>query len=282
MASLTHLQTLVTSDPVVCCILYNLYTKSKADCLAPEDELSSCLDLIGSNFVRAFLWLLSLRAILGNGSVITYRLFFEKKTSTRGFHIFVTSLGVSDFLMGVYLTAIGSADVYYTGQFMWQRWQWKRHVVCTLAGVLATVSSEVSACTICLIMLDRLLVVQCPLHKHLHFSTHTSLTTVALTWMIGFAIALIPIFNKHWDFYQQNAICVPLPITRLDFPGHYYAQSVFLVLNLSIFLIIGVGQMLIYRAVRSSSKATIQRSATMDDVAIARRLFLVVFSDFCC
>ena len=146
------------------------------------------------------------------------------------------------------------------------------------------VSLEVSrpTFTICLIMIDRLLAVMFPLHRHLHSSWKSASATSIVSWILGVAIALVLLlpFNKHWQFYRQNAICLPLPITRQDFPGSRYALSIFLVLNFSIFIFIGVGQSLIYLSVRQSSKMT--KSVSSKDFAVARRLFVVVFSDFCC
>nr|KAG5693996.1 hypothetical protein BaRGS_002294 [Batillaria attramentaria] len=83
------------------------------------------------------------------------------------------------------------------------------------------------------------------------------------------------------QFYSQTAICLPLPITLRKFPGQQYAFGVFIVFNLVLFLAISCGQLLIYQAVNDTREAAdIHRH--QQDVAIARRLFLIVFSDFCC
>ena len=180
---------------------------------------------------------------------------------------------------------IGSADLYFKGGFLWQRWEWKQQPMCTMAGVLGLVSSEVSAFTICLIMLDRLLAVKFPLHKNSHFSWKSASVVVAITWCIGFVLAIVPLMPaaKGWEFYQQNGICLPLPITRRDFEGQKYAFSVFVALNFVIFMIIGLGQVIIYHTVKSSASQVHSTSdKTIKEVTIARRLFVVVFSDFCC
>ena len=280
--SLTNLEALITSDKVLCCIYFNQFPdrQSKTDCQSPIDELSSCSDVLNSNFLRVFLWLLSLTSILGNGSVIFARLFFEK--TERSFHAFVISLSFSDLLMGMFLVVIGGADLHYKGQFLWQRWQWKVQPLCTLAGTMAMVSSEVSAFMICFIMLDRLIVVKFPLHRALHFSMKSAMLVILLSWAVGLILAWIPLLSmfKHWEFYGQNAICLPLPITRNDFPGHKYAFSVFLILNFTIFVFIGIGQVMIYLVVKRPSD--ISSTSENKDIAIAKRLFVVVMSDFCC
>ena len=270
------------SDKMLCCIFYNQYPTSRAKCKSPEDGLSSCDNLLASNFLRVCLWLLAVASLLGNGSVIIFRMFFESRTTSLGFHTFVMSLSISDLLMGVYLMIIGAADLAYKGEFKWKRWVWKRHPMCTTAGVLGLVSNEVSAFTICLIMLDRLMAIKFPLRRELQFTWKSALVVMTLVWLVGLLIAFIPLlpFYHHWEFFRQNSICLPLPITRQDFPGQSYATSVFLVLNFTLFVIIGLGQIVIYHAMRQSSKLT--STATSKDVVIARRLFVVVFSDFCC
>ena len=109
--------------------------------------------------------------------------------------------------------------------------------------------------------------------------------------MLGFALALLPLAPNvatRWDFYSQNGICLPLPITRQEFGGQNYSFGVFVVLNFAVFLTIGLGQIVIYRAVQGSTRATNSANSNTSannlkkEIIIARRLFIVVFSDFCC
>nr|KAG5685940.1 hypothetical protein BaRGS_021325 [Batillaria attramentaria] len=84
-----------------------------------------------------------------------------------------------------------------------------------------------------------------------------------------------------WEFYGQSGICLPLPITRQQYQGQHYAFSVFIVLNFVLFLLIGAGQFFIFHTVRSaSSKFGTERR--QQELTIARRLFLIVFTDFLC
>nr|KAG5701324.1 hypothetical protein BaRGS_006098 [Batillaria attramentaria] len=104
-------------------------------------------------------------------------------------------------------------------------------------------------------------------------------------WAAGFTIATLPLFlfTSGWGFYSQTSICLPLPITQRQFPGQQYAFGIFIVLNFAVFLLIGAGQLLIYRAAKSSSlQLTTNTKRREKDMIMARRLFLVVFTDFCC
>nr|KAG5709114.1 hypothetical protein BaRGS_028570 [Batillaria attramentaria] len=201
--------------------------------------------------------------------------------SSAGFRVLVANLCVADFLMGVYMVIIGGADAHYSGQYIWKRESWTQSGLCHTAGFLALLSSEVSAFVICLITLDRLLVLQFPLHRHLHLTTRSALMACGAAWIVGLALALLPFVLTAWTFYGETGICLPLPITRKPFSGQQYALGVFVVLNFFLFLLIGAGQLFIYHAIRNTPMAskTLRRK---QDMAIARRLFLIVFSDFCC
>ena len=275
---LAKLEHLFTDDSKLCCSYFH---ESLRECLAPFDELSSCSDLLRVDIFRLFLWLFSLLAIIGNASVILYRSFATKAaTSPSVFGMLVSNLCGADFLMGIYMMIIGIADAQFRGVYVAKENVWKRSSACTIAGFLGFVSSEVSALIICVITLDRLLVLCFPLKSHLHFERRSSVAVCCVVWFLGVTLAALPLL-LNLEFYGVNSICLPLPITRQRFSGQSYSFGIFIVVNFVLFLFIGVGQALIYRAIRKAgTQAGTHRR--LQEMAIARRLFLVVFTDFCC
>ena len=103
-------------------------------------------------------------------------------------------------------------------------------------------------------------------------------------WFLGILLAAVSLqpVTSHWNFYGQTGICVPLPITRRDFPGQKYSFCVIIVFNFILFLKIGSGQGLIYKSIIASRMKLSDRSIASQDLAIARRLLAVVVSDFLC
>nr|KAG5695457.1 hypothetical protein BaRGS_011299 [Batillaria attramentaria] len=277
---LHKLQLLNVDDPRLCCEQMHPDARLK-QCLAPTDELSSCSDLLRSDFFRVFLWGLSVLAVTGNAGVLIYRLFLEKAGSSLAYRVLVANLSLSDLLMGLYLTIIGAADEYFRGDFVSQEVEWKQSGLCHTAGFLALVSGEVSALAICLITLDRFLVLRFPFSSHLHLTKRSALTVCGAIWGMGVALAIVPFVQTKWQFYGQTGICLPLPIVRRQFEGHGYAFGVFIVLNFVLFLLIGVGQVFIFHSIHATAKAT-QKDSRQQEVTIARRLFLIVFTNFCC
>nr|KAG5691103.1 hypothetical protein BaRGS_030911 [Batillaria attramentaria] len=228
-----------------------------------------------------FLWTFSVLAVIGNSGVLVYRLCLEREGTSLPDRLLVINLCLSDLVMGVYMAIIGTADDYYRGDYVSRETEWKESGICKMAGFLAFVSSEVSAFSICLITLDRFLVVRFPFSVHLRLTKFTALLTCGATWVLGVILGALPFLHTSWQFYGVNSICLPLPVTRRRFGGRQFAFGVFIVLNFVLFVLIGVGQSLLFRQIRSSSKAATQ-DRQQQEVAIARRLRSIVLTDFCC
>ena len=187
--------------------------------------------------------------------------------------------------MGAYLSVIGVADRLYLDSYLWEDTSWRRSITCHVAGMLCLLSSEVSAILICLITLDRLLVLRFPF-SHVHFSKVSSQCACCMVWVGGLVLASFPFLPaaSHWDFYSQTATCFPLPVTSASFPGHAYSFGIMIVFNFVLFLLIAVGQVAIYWTVGGAStmSTTTDSGRKSRDVAVARRLITIAVTDFLC
>lgn len=214
------------------------------DCHSVVDVISSCNALLSSGVYRVILSVLCVLIVIGNVSTLLYRLVVDRRASNLAFGQFVTQMGVSDLLMGVYLAVIGMADRMYIGTYLWKEVTWKRSVACRAAGFLSMLSSELSVFIICLITLNRFFVLRFPFST-VHFRKRSACVACALAWMLGIMLAAVPLLpaTSHWHFYSQTGICIPLPITKRDFAGRTYSVSILVILNFVLFLVIAVGQM---------------------------------------
>ena len=281
---LKHLGVVYSDNYKLCCSVILPKGFNPRNCHAPTDEVSSCDALLRSNVYRILLAFFAVSSLLGNLLSFVFRILY-KKLSTSGFCVFVTHLCVSDFLMGVYLAIIGIADSLYRGSYLWQDEHWKHSIVCQTAGVLSLLSSEVSAFTVCLITLDRFLVLQFPFSQ-MRFSHRSALVVCGVVWCGGLILAVVPFMPglSHWQYYSQSGICIPLPITRKTFGGHKYSFGTMIILNFVLFLLIAVGQLAIYWSIRTNTMCASEAVANRKtkDLTIARRLFTVAMSDFLC
>ena len=253
-------------------------------CQAPSDEISSCEALLRSDLYRVFLAVFATLATVGNTLSLGLRAFVLKRTRQSGHAVFVSHLCVSDVFMGVYLGIIGVADRVYLNTYLWEDTSWRNSGTCKVAGFLSLLSSEVSASIICLVTVDRFLVVRFPFSR-LRFQRRSTQLCCLVLWTMGTVLAAVPLLpaTSGWHFYSQTGICIPLPVTRQDFLGHDFAFAIMIVFNFVLFLLIAAGQFVIYLAVRSQSMAQQEGGDRRNkDLAVAQRLFTVVVSDFLC
>ena len=216
LSGLGELQELHTDMTKLCC---DYFHPSLTTCKAPEDELSSCDDLLSENFFRICLWVIAVVAVVGNIGVLATRLVQKQQrqqkspSSAPAFNILVQNLCVSDLLMGVYMVMIGIADVYYNGVYVAEEKNWRESWVCVTAGFISLVSSEVSAFVACLITLDRVLIICFSFNYDLHLTKRSTVVLACCAWGLGLILATIPLV-VGMEFYGQTGICLPLPITR--------------------------------------------------------------------
>ena len=211
--NLASLRLLYASNYKLCCSQFLPEGFNTDNCFTKKNALDHCEDLLQSNAYRVMLWIFSVLSVFGNTGSITLRLLLTDK-SQGSFGMFVTSLSLSDFAMGIYLIIIGVADVIYQNDYVIYTETWKTSYACHIAGFISLMSSEVSAFTICLITLDRFLVLRFPFSKY-HFGQKSTLIACVTTWSIGAVIAAIPLLTplSNWQFFSQSSVCVPLPFT---------------------------------------------------------------------
>ena len=274
---------LITDDFKFCCV--RPYYLSAENCLPQQNEFSSCADLMRNGILRSFIWIIGVFALIGNAASVFYHIQFDRKRLKLGYGMFVTNLAISDFIMGLYLIIIAVTDMVYRGEYILHDEAWRNSALCNLAGVFALLSSEASIFFICLITLDRILVIRYPFSEK-RFTTKPAVKVCIIVWIIGLVLSVIPlIFTSYFknEFFSKSGVCLALPLTRERGSGWLYSIFIFIVFNLLTFLLITWGQWLIYAEV-SSDKRPIAKSAQSrkKELRVARNLLFVVLTDFLC
>ena len=120
--------------------------------------------------------------------------------------------------------------------------------------------------------------------SNFRFEARSAQVACFSVWMLGVLLAGLPLLSltDGWRFYGQTGICIPLPVTRSDFPGHSYAFGVMIVANFVLFVVIAAGQVFIYWSIRINAMSSNQTTRQSHDLTIARRLLTVAMSDFLC
>uniref|UniRef100_A0A2C9LSU3 G-protein coupled receptors family 1 profile domain-containing protein n=1 Tax=Biomphalaria glabrata TaxID=6526 RepID=A0A2C9LSU3_BIOGL len=274
-----------TSDFRLCCHQVLNSNISLDKCHGPIDVISSCENLVGDVFKRFVIWIVGFITIVGNGIVLAYRLMLNRQIFRNAYGLFVTGLAFSDFLMGIYLIIISSADIYYQDVYVLEETHWRNGMMCELSGFLSTLSSETSTFFICLITLDRYLTITYPFGEY-RLSKNLTRILIILAWLVGIVLAAIPLIISDWEIYSSNSLCLALPFSSNHFRGWEFSFVVYVGVNFILFILIAFGQVAIfvniYRRKQSMSVLKNCRKRRLEDLAVAKKLAFVAMSDFLC
>ena len=254
------------------------------------------------------MWVLGLSAIGGNLAVLILRI-VEKpdKDIQEKQRVFISSLAMSDSLMGVYMVILAIADLYYGDQYFKYSDQWRTGLVCKVVGFLGLLSSEASVFFITLISIDRYLSVVYPFSQ-VKLRAYSSKVCVIILWFIGIVISIVPILlaGPESDFYDLSDVCMGLPlITRpssfsfqstgvgnqvnFEFPvaqeskpAWIFSIGLFLCVNLMCFVVIFMCYVAIFVTIKQSGKSVGRKESMDKEIKMAVKMAAVVGTDFLC
>ncbi|XP_022094039.1 G-protein coupled receptor GRL101-like [Acanthaster planci] len=325
---LTKLQTLYLDDYRLCCEFNKLESFDPANCFTTEQQspLFNCGSLMQNTFLRASMWFLGLSALIGNFGVVIWRYWTSMKTNlgrgTKYVHNFlVLNLAVSDFLMGIYMVIIATADVTFGELYYTVASTWRLSAICKIAGIISVLSSEASVFFITLISVDRFLCVVFP-HGSVRLVRPTARGAAVIIWFLAFILSSLPTIligsDVDSDVYGLSDVCIGLPlITKPDSyklkegdvsnpfgsqsfkipvaqdhrPAWVYSIVLFLGVNLLCFLVVALCYLIIFIKVRQSYQrvkgSRIRGSGTLhqsnkEEMNMALRMAVIVGTDFCC
>ncbi|KAK3708187.1 hypothetical protein QZH41_006162 [Actinostola sp. cb2023] len=288
---LLNLRFLKVDNFVMCC--YANKSNPELKCESPNNQLSSCEDLLKNPTLRISIWILGLLALLGNTWVIIYWnqvASFEhgergKKSRVQSF--LLTNLAVSDLMMGVYLIIIASHDVKWKGDYFKYDVKWRTSTTCKIAGALSMLASEASVLILTTITADRLNSIVFHM-KARRFTLANARVVCFLIWFCTLIMSFLPIIwkslffdEKHQiSFYGRSSVCLPLQLSSTLLTGWKYAVAIYIAFNGFAFLFILLAYVAIFVKVRASSNAV--RSNMNNESALARRVALIILTDFFC
>ena len=100
--------------------------------------------MFSNGVLRAFVWIIAIAAMLFNAAVCYSRIFSDVVAEIKGQNMLIVNLGISDFLMGVGMMILASADIYYSYDFPSFSSIWRDSFLCKTAAGLSILSSEAS------------------------------------------------------------------------------------------------------------------------------------------
>ena len=212
---------IVVDKYATCCFM------DEAQCVAlkPRPAYVTCNRMLRDVFLRISVWILGISAFICNGIAFFVR--SRKRQANKVQTLLITTLALSDLLMGVNMLILASADVYYGEFFPSQVHVWRHGFPCKLAGFLSIFSSEGSVFFIALISIDRMLGIKYPFGGGARLSTKWARILVALAWLTAFLISVIPIAlaTDKGNVFSISEVCIGIPIVRQHL-STYTAESV--------------------------------------------------------
>ncbi|XP_043257630.1 relaxin receptor 1-like [Colletes gigas] len=248
-------------------------------CRPSGDGVSSLSHLLDKTLLRAAVWVISCVTCMGNVLVLWGR--FTAKDENRVLTIIIKNLAVSDTLMGIYLFVIAMADMIFRDNYKRVASSWMSSWSCTILGVLAMTSLEVSVLILSFMSVERYMLIAAPLKGHRAMTPQTASASMIIIWIIGVTLAFVPVI--HWRsstrFYGVNGMCFPLHIDDPYLIGWEYSVFIFLGLNLFGLLTIGYVYAGMFASIWKTRHAC---SLSVGESEFALRFFFIVLTDAAC
>ncbi|CAD5116857.1 DgyrCDS5699 [Dimorphilus gyrociliatus] len=275
-SSLKNLEILNTDAFKFCCIATNV-----KKCTPEPDEFSSCEDLMANYALQISIWVLGFCAFIGNSFVVAWRI---KTDRHRVSSFFILNLGISDWMMGIYMLIIASVDMKYRGEYIVHADSWRESALCQFAGILAMLSSEVSVFMLTAITVDRVIAINFPLKGGIRMKN--AKIVVLFGWLVCFLLTIIPATKISYfgeSFFGRTGVCLPFQMSNKKVAGWEYSLLIFLVLNLASFVVIFLSYVSIFGVVKSSMDEMGKNSTKSgNEYDLAKKLVLIIATDFMC
>ncbi|XP_044736880.1 lutropin-choriogonadotropic hormone receptor [Chrysoperla carnea] len=242
----------------------------KIQCLPAPGPFLPCQDLFDWWTLRCGVWIVFLLAMLGNGTVVFVLIFSRSKMDVPRF--LVCNLAAADFFMGIYLGILAVVDASTLGEFRMYAIPWQMSAGCQLAGFLGVLSSELSVYTLAVITLERNYAITHAMHLNKRLSLKHAGYIMLCGWLFALIMAVLPLFGI--SDYRKFAICLPFETTTSTASLTYVVFLMFI--NGVAFLILMGCYLKMYCAIRGS------QAWNSNDSRIAKRMALLVFTDFIC
>ena len=294
------------------------YTSQDVSCSASYNRSPylTCKRLLSDRVLVIMMWFIGLNAIVGNLFVLVWRK--ENTKNTKFQDMLLTNLALSDFLMGVYMVILASADIYFGDNFPIQADSWRSGITCRIAGALSIISSEGSVFFVTLISIDRFIGIKYPMSKR-KVGKKLAVTVIVATWFISLTVGVVPSVlsagENTFKLYDIPNVCIGLPLaltesyTTTEFntyqfvpgstyyifkkpvfstkyegliKGMYFSTALFLGLNFVCYLTIMVCYILIVIEVRKSSNKSGRSVEMVEQVKLTTKVTVIVATDFLC
>ncbi|KAK7902175.1 hypothetical protein WMY93_018944 [Mugilogobius chulae] len=143
---------------------------------------------------------------------------------------------------------------------------------CGIAGFLTVFASELSVYTLTVISLERWHTITNAMHVNKRLKMHHVAAMMGAGWAFSLLVALLPLVGV--SSYSKVSICLPMDIDTIG--SQMYVVAV-LIVNVVAFVVVCYCYVCIYISVHNP-----EHSTRNGDTKIAKRMAVLIFTDFLC
>ncbi|XP_074659550.1 G-protein coupled receptor GRL101-like [Tubulanus polymorphus] len=205
------------------------------------------------------------------------------ETQNKSSDILIINIALCDFLMSVYLFLIAGTDYVYNGVYFLNSETWTRSSLCSVAGIVVTISCEGSLTFLLLLTRFRYSNILNPLSGNPLLSSKIVLILSCLCWIFLSLIAFLPLSRSSYfgdSFYGSTGICLPMNLISIDVNGWQYSFAIFAVLNAIILTLIMMSYVQMYKYVSGSRSGSGRADPT--ELVLARRSLVINLCNLFC
>ncbi|XP_075932975.1 lutropin-choriogonadotropic hormone receptor [Anarhichas minor] len=239
-------------------------------CTPKPDAFNPCEDLLGFPFLRCLTWIITVFAVTGNLAVLAMLLISHHKLTISRF--LMCNLAFADLCMGLYLMLIAFMDSLSRHEYYNHATDWQTGPGCGIAGFLTVFASELSVYTLTVISLERWHTITNAMHVNKRLQMRHVAAIMGAGWAFSLLVALLPLVGV--SSYSKVSICLPMDIDTVG--SQVYVVAV-LILNVAAFLVVCYCYICIYLSVHNP-----EHSTRHGDTKIAKRMAVLIFTDFVC
>lgn len=242
-------------------------------CLPKRDAYHPCEDLMGAKWLTVVSLMVGSIALVANLVVVIVMLTSDRRLNVHRF--LMSNLAFADFCLGLYLSILVCVSLGTSGEYYNHVRTWEYSAGCNIAGFIAVFSTELSVYTLTIITIERFFAIVYAMQVNTRLSLRKAVKVMIVGWLVAFFLAVLPLVGVN--SYQTVAICLPF---NSDTKGDLAYVGTVLVLNFGTFLVIAGLYAKMFQVVVGSGPGggVPQRN----DTTVAKRMALLVFTDFVC
>lgn len=244
-------------------------------CSPIPDPFMPCNDLFDWWTLRLGVWIVFPLALIGNGIVLVVLVFGRRRRRRRKLDVprfLICNLAAADFFMGIYLGMLAIVDAFTLGHFRSYAIRWQNSWACQITGFSGVFSAELSVYTLAVITLERNYAITHAMHLNKRLSLRAATIVMSIGWCFSLLMAILPLCGI--SDYRKFAVCLPFETDNSIWSLLYVISLI--IFNGFAFLLLMACYLRMYCAIRGS------QAWNSNDIRIAMRMGLLVFTDFLC